>query len=214
MGTAWLLAQRGIRTTAGGLALLACIQGCAQIPTASAQSQRGQDLTPRPLTDRSATSDFADRVENIRVGWMQNDVGVLGVTYESGDNVNLEMQFRSPDGLEAIWAPKPHLGASINNDGATSQAYAGLTWGVPMPHPRLFMDLSLGASVHDGELAPEYVDRKALGSRFLFRESLELGTLIGQRHTISLMFDHVSNAYLATFNEGLDTFGIRYGIRF
>jgi len=28
------------------------------------------------------------------------------------------------------------------------------------------------------------------------------------------MFDHISNGYLADPNEGLDTFGIRYGYLF
>jgi hypothetical protein len=28
------------------------------------------------------------------------------------------------------------------------------------------------------------------------------------------MFDHVSNAYLASPNEGMDTVGVRYGFQF
>jgi hypothetical protein len=28
------------------------------------------------------------------------------------------------------------------------------------------------------------------------------------------MFDHISNAYLASPNEGMDTLGVRYGYQF
>ena len=55
---------------------------------------------------------------------------------------------------------------------------------------------------------------KQLGSRWLFRIPLEIGLCWKGRHRLSLMFDHVSNAYLASPNEGLDTLGVRYGFQF
>jgi lipid A 3-O-deacylase len=158
---------------------------------------------------------FGDVFSEVRVGYLANDVGLTGPTYETGENVNLEMLFQSPDGLlESVFAPRPYLGASINNEGATSQVYLGLNWQLDLPVPHVFGSLGLGATIHDGELAPDFEDRKALGSRLLFREAVELGARIGERHSLSLMFDHISNASMANYNEGLDSFGIRYGFRF
>jgi hypothetical protein len=37
---------------------------------------------------------------------------------------------------------------------------------------------------------------------------------IQERHRISILFDHMSNAYLASPNEGMDTIGVRYGFQF
>ena len=48
----------------------------------------------------------------------------------------------------------------------------------------------------------------------LFRESLDLGYRVLGPHSIMFHFDHISNAKLCSTNEGLETFGIRYGYRF
>ncbi|MCG6910103.1 MAG: acyloxyacyl hydrolase [Deltaproteobacteria bacterium] len=69
-------------------------------------------------------------------------------------------------------------------------------------------------ALHDGELETNGEDKKALGSRLLFRIPVELGLFITDHHGLSIMLDHVSNAYLASPNEGLDTIGFRYTYRF
>jgi lipid A 3-O-deacylase len=48
----------------------------------------------------------------------------------------------------------------------------------------------------------------------LFRIPIEVGYSITAHHRLMLGFDHVSNAGLASENEGLDTLGVRYGYRF
>jgi hypothetical protein len=77
----------------------------------------------------------------------------------------------------------------------------------------IFFNLGLGLAVHDGQLDSSD-DKKALGSRILFRIPIEFGLLFTERQGVSVMFDHVSNAYLADPNEGLDTIGVRYIYRF
>ena len=78
----------------------------------------------------------------------------------------------------------------------------------------LFLDASLGGSAHNGKLDTTDPDRKSLGSPVLFRESLELGYRFAEVHSLSVMLDHISNADLADRNEGLDTLGIRCGLKF
>jgi hypothetical protein len=52
------------------------------------------------------------------------------------------------------------------------------------------------------------------GNRQSERAPIELGLLFTEHQGVSVMFDHVSNAYLADPNEGLDTIGLRYIYRF
>jgi hypothetical protein len=80
--------------------------------------------------------------------------------------------------------------------------------------PRLFFDLGLGAAVHDGNLDDRDPTRKALGSRVLFHIPLELGYRLDEHDSLSVYFEHTSNAYTQEFNEGLDRLGLRYGYRF
>ena len=68
--------------------------------------------------------------------------------------------------------------------------------------------------VHDGRIKTNRIDRKELGCRVLFRESIELGYRFGTRHAISAFLDHLSNANICDKNEGLESLGVRYGYRF
>ena len=60
----------------------------------------------------------------------------------------------------------------------------------------------------------ETADRNGLGCEILFRESISAGVLFDGHHSLSLMFDHISNGGLCDDNDGQDTFGVRYGYRF
>lgn len=149
----------------------------------------------------------------LRLGLMAHDVGVFGAQKEAGGDGNIEVLFDSPAFLEAIWSPRPHVGVTVNSGGDTSQAYAGLTWTWD-PTQRLFVAFSLGGAVHNGETDSDRQDRISLGSRVLFRESLSVGVWLSERHNLSLMLSHISNANLADHNEGMDNFGLRWGYRF
>lgn len=153
-------------------------------------------------------------VSEIRGGVLAHDLGPFSVGREDGSvDVNGEVLFASPSFAASIGAPRPHLGASINTQGDTSQIYGGATWEWDIA-PQVFAGFSLGASIHNGELDTAKRDRASLGSRVLFRESVTLGYRFDDHNSVSLMFDHISNAWLADENEGLDTFGLRYGYRF
>lgn len=149
----------------------------------------------------------------LRLGLLAHDVGVFGGEHESGHDVMVEYLFDSPAILAPIWAPRPHVGVAVNGAGDTSQAYAGLTWTWDATE-RLFLDFSLGGSIHNGELVTDRQDKVNLGARVLFRESIGVGVRLNEAHSLSLVLAHISNANLADHNEGLDTFGLRWGWRF
>lgn len=151
----------------------------------------------------------------IRVGVLAHDVDGLrsGLRKEGGVDFNAEIIFRHPSFPLLLGTVRPNSGLSINNRGDTSKVYGGLLWEIEM-ESGMFLSLGIGVAVHDGELETSEEDKKGLGSRVLFRIPIEFGYELNRRHRVSIGFDHVSNAYLAHPNEGLDTFGLRYGYRF
>jgi hypothetical protein len=149
----------------------------------------------------------------IRTGILAHDVPVWSLSRrEGGVDFNAELIFGFPNGRLFSGVVRTNLGFSLNSQGDTSKVYTGLLWEY-MWDSGLFLNLGLGLAAHDGKL-DNSDDKKGLGSRILFRIPLEMGLLFTRHQGISMMFDHVSNAYLADPNEGLDTIGLRYIYRF
>ena len=148
----------------------------------------------------------------------------LGILHHDTDN--LWSGFRRESGwdlnVEAILTPKydilggairPAVGASVNTSGDTSKIYGGLRWQYE-DTSGLFFGLGVGGAVHNGDTDLKNDDRKALGSKVLFHIPIEIGYRMNDKHAVSVYFDHISNAYTADANEGMDTLGLRYGYRF
>jgi len=157
---------------------------------------------------------YADMVKEIKGGILSHDVNGLwsGSSRESGVDINIEAIFNHD--LQ-LWggAISPALGLSINSQGDTSRAYLDARWETDFGG-NFFFALGIGAAVHNGNTKLTDTKRKALGSKALFHFPLELGYRLDEKHSVSFFFDHVSNAWLASPNEGMDTLGIRYGFRF
>jgi len=161
-------------------------------------------------------------IEEGKLGVLAHDFRVFGLGRpgEPGTDVNVEVLFASPAFLRVLGAPRPHLGLSINTAGATDYGYVGLTWSGRPWRPlltlpdALFVAGSLGGSVHDGYLNAAPPERKRLGSRLLFRESVEVGYQLSRRVSVSALVDHLSNAGLAHYNQSLNNLGLRVGVTF
>lgn len=165
------------------------------------------------LTASVACAEDAPIVSEIRGGLYAHDISFWSFHRENGMDVNAEVLFTSPDFLETIWAPRPHLGITVNTAGNTSHAYTGLTWEYDLPAD-FFVDGSLGLSAHNGYLETSRSDRKSLGSPVLFRIGAALGYNLTEKINVSVQYEHMSNAYLANPNEGMDNVGLRLGYRF
>ncbi|HEX7075644.1 MAG TPA: acyloxyacyl hydrolase [Hyphomicrobiaceae bacterium] len=168
------------------------------------------------LCGAAADQSHADGfIRELRAGALAHDVDGLwsGFSREDGTvDLNGEVIF-SPS-LPFLWgAIRPALGGTINFDGGTSHAYLDARWEIETAGG-LFFAAGIGAAVHDGDLKLEAPDRKALGSRVLFHIPLELGLRFDQHNSLSVYFEHLSNANLADTNEGMDLLGVRYGYRF
>jgi hypothetical protein len=150
----------------------------------------------------------------VRGGVLAHDVPDLwaGFSLEGGIDINGELLLGR--GVPFLGGTlRPALGASINTEGYTSRVYLDARWEIELGH-RFFLGLGLGAALHDGLLDAGKPDHKALGSRVLFHIPLELGFRLNDRSSISVFFEHMSNANLAPENEGLDALGVRYGHKF
>ena len=159
---------------------------------------------------------FSSLVDEVRLGVQSSDI----FREESGVNINVEVLFRRPNNfydskvLLFLLNPRLHIGGSLNTAGDTSQAYAGATWDYRLTN-RLFVEASFGGVIHDGNLnrLPSTAS-PALGCRVMFRESASVGIELTENLRLMGTIDHISNAGLCNFNDGLTTVGARIGYKF
>jgi lipid A 3-O-deacylase len=166
-----------------------------------------------PSKQRPAGDGGGDIVSEVRLGFLIHDQGPASHNKEGGYDGNLEVLFTSPDFLDMVGAPRPHFGGSVNSQGDTSQVYLGLTWEWEF-FDAAFFNFSFGGAYHTGEKTTDDRDKKELGCKVLFRESIDLGYRFADHHGVSVFLDHISNAKLCSENEGLENVGLRYGYKF
>ncbi len=171
------------------------------------------------MPSRAADTDLSRNrpgyVHRVVFGFLAHDVDHLwsGSKREGGVDINAEVVLRGPGVSIFSGNVRPNFGVSVNTQGDTSKLYAGFLWEIET-RSGFFFNTGIGAAIHNGELDLWDNDKKALGSRVLFRIPFELGFQFTDTWSVSVMFDHVSNADLATDNEGMDTLGLRFGYRF
>ena len=172
-------------------------------------------ITPVYGTDIRDQQQDTKWLHEVRLGVLAHDVDNMwsGSRKESGSDFNGELIFDRMNCNILSGTVRPNLGASINSSGDTSKLYGGLIWESKI-RSSMFLNMGLGAAIHNGESLSKSNDMKSLGSSLLFRVPFEFGFEIDKHHRISIMFDHISNGYIKEPNEGLDTLGIRYGFRF
>lgn len=187
----------------------------APLPTAAAP--RPATTPPRRDPEETATAyegkPYLGLLHEISLGVLTHDEGPFSShKEETSADIHIEVRFASPDFLDVIWSPYPHIGANINTVGDTSQAFFGLSWQWEWDAGP-FVGFSLGGAVHNGEIDDAPLGRKELGCVLLFRESINAGYRFDDHNGIALLLDHISNAGLCGENEGLESIGLRYQYR-
>lgn len=153
-------------------------------------------------------------VHELKLGVLAHDTDILWSRRNREDGVDINVEALLSPSLDLEFATlRPAIGASVNTEGDTSKIYVDARLQRDFANG-IFVGAGVGAAVHDGKLDAGHRDRKALGSRVLFHIPAEIGYRFDAHHSVSVYFDHVSNAFLADENEGLDTLGLRYGYRF
>lgn len=167
------------------------------------------------LLDASAPVLAEGLIQELKFGVLDHDVPGLWSGFRAEPNsadINLEALL-SPSLLFLGGTIRPAIGGTINTAGATSHGYIDARWQYETPSG-IFFGLGIGGAIHDGQLKLVDWDRKALGSRLLFHFPVEVGYRFDAHNSLSAYFEHTSNAYTVSPNEGLDRLGIRYGYRF
>jgi len=166
------------------------------------------------FTSGAALAEPAGLISEVKLGVLAHDEPIFGRdNREGGTDINGEILFQSLDLLGPRWQLRPHIGLQVNLSDDTSQAYVGLSAARYLSE-RVWGTASVGGAIHNGETTDLDEDRKPFGSRVLFRLAAELGVDVTQNVSVSVYFDHESNASLGTFNPGIDNLGMRVGWRF
>jgi len=155
-------------------------------------------------------------ISELKIGVLAHDVPDLwsGFQVESpAADLNAEIDFHPLWASEAS-SVRPAIGGTLNRHGQTSHAYADLRWQIN-PSPIWYLTFGIGAAYNNGVIYdPTQPDRKWLGSHILFHPSVEFGLNLDPHSSLSVYFEHMSNGNLATYNEGMDDIGVRYGFKF
>jgi lipid A 3-O-deacylase len=163
------------------------------------------------LRDESRPSGIFDEV---RIGVLAHHIEPAGS--EKGIDLNFEILFSRPaiaygsSFADIALRPRLHVGASINVDGYTSQAYAGFTWDIPLLE-RVSLELTFGGALHDGQNDGR---GSSFGCPLNFRESASLGFAVTERWRLYATVAHMSNGGLCDRNSGLTSGGVRLGYAF
>ncbi|MCV9965287.1 acyloxyacyl hydrolase [Pararhizobium sp. BT-229] len=115
---------------------------------------------------------------------------------------------------QSILEPRIYLGASVGTGDGVDQAYAGLAWTANLTD-KLFVELGLGGTVHNGDLNDDGTQGPKLGCRFLFREQIAVGYRVTENWQVLATADHSSHANLCDGpNNGLTHAGLAIGYKF
>jgi hypothetical protein len=207
-------ARHGCCTVRGRARRAVCVVASLLVSLGLAAASRPGLAEDSPVS-AAASPALGSWVYELRAGALAHDVDDLwsGSRRESGAAVSAEVIF-AHDGLPLLFGRlRPNLGATLSTSGDTSKLYAGvlMEWS---HRTGAFFDAGVAAAIHDGKTSGRRRDRKTLGSQVLFRIGFDLGWTFRNHHRLMVSFDHISNAYLASPNQGLDTLGVRYGYRF
>jgi lipid A 3-O-deacylase len=154
-------------------------------------------------------------ISELKIGVQAHDVPYMWSGFNKEPitpDLNLEIQFST---LAMFWGGRifPALGTTINFDGHTSKAYLDARWQWEYEN-HTFFALGFGVAVHNGETLNGGPHDKDLGRSWLFHPNFEIGYRFDPHQSVSIYYEHISNADTAPKNQGLDTLGIRYGYRF
>jgi lipid A 3-O-deacylase len=154
-------------------------------------------------------------VHELKFGVLYHDPGYLWSTFSAepaSADINIEVLL-APSQIFMGGTLRPTIGGSINTHGATSSGYIDARWQYDWSNG-MFFGTGVGIALHDGHLDDGREDRKQLGSRVLFHIPIEVGYRFDTHSSFSVYFEHMSNAYTVSPNEGFDRLGVRYGYRF
>lgn len=160
-----------------------------------------------------AASPVAAHADEVFVGGYAHavDTPLTLRTDEGGADLEVGYRFAPVAALAFLGRPSPYLIGSLNSDGDTSFAGAGLSW--KLGGGRIYVRPEVGVVVHDGpkERIASNGTHLELGSRVLFEPGIGVGTRLSERASIEASWTHISQGRLFNDeqNPGIDMWGAR-----
>ncbi|MGX1101501.1 acyloxyacyl hydrolase [Amorphus sp. MBR-141] len=150
-----------------------------------------------------------------RLGGGAYDTGPFTANTFSGGTINVEILAPSPTFLSVFGAPRPYIGADVAvSDDPINIFYAGLNWQVQL-NRMFYLGFSVGGSFNtDDKHAGDDGRIKDLGAPVLFHLQASAGVDLTEKLGLEVYLNHVSNASLASANDGLESTGARLVYRF
>lgn len=170
------------------------------------------------LTFTTSASRADDTVfDELRFG---TSVSISGRTHESGIFPSATVFFDPlSSGAPVSWQqallePRIYVGASVGAGDGVDQVFAGFAWTANITQ-KLFLEVGLGGTVHNGDLRDDGSDGPKLGCRLLFREQVAIGYRVTENWQLMATADHSSHANLCDGpNNGLSHAGLALGYKF
>ena len=146
---------------------------------------------------------------------------------EERHTVDVQLAYRTKPIRVAL---KPRLTAKlqVNTGGRTSFASIGAEWRQHVLRDRLYGQIGIGLTVHDGYVNAVdpfaypagsdefqrryrvYATRTSFGSPVLLNPNMSVGLRVNRRWAVEATWEHFShNQWFAEQNPGIDTFGVR-----
>lgn len=138
-------------------------------------------------------------------------------TFDTGEGgIDAQFGFRFDPVTDRLGGPQPYVFASVNVDGDTSFAGAGLSWKAEIGP--VYLRPGIGLVIHDApslRADPDTRLRTDLGSRVLFEPEFAIGAQVSERFSLEASWVHISNAQLfdSRQNPGIDAVGLRLNYR-
>jgi hypothetical protein len=139
--------------------------------------------------------------------------GITKSGFETGTSILVGVRGGRIEALRFVGRPSPYAFGSVNSEGNTNFATAGLGWKIG---DRFYARPGIGLAVHDGPSHAVPGDgRIDFGSRILFELEMGVGAQLSEAVSVEANWVHLSHAKLfSPQNPGIDNIGIRLNYRF
>ena len=139
--------------------------------------------------------------------------GITKSGFETGTSFLVGVRGGRIEALRVVGRPSPYAFGSVNSDGNTNFAAAGLSWKIG---DRFYARPGIGLAIHDGPSQAVPGDgRIDFGSRILFELEMGAGARLTDALSVEAHWVHLSHAKLfGPQNPGIDNIGVRLNYRF
>lgn len=190
------------------ISAVSAIAACLSAPSAAAG---GRTESGWPWIGKNAD------VLEVRLGGAFYDTGPATQHDENGFVVNGEVLFPSPGFLSRIGSPRPYFGTDVafveNGVTPVRVAYTGLNWQAHWSE-WFYTSASLGGSVNNADLNNPSPNHWGIGCNLLFHVGISAGVDVTERVSVEAYANHYSNANQCFSNGGLESSGLRVGLKF